>query len=80
MRVMGEVRQVVVGGTVKVLESEMSATEREKAGMDNYSSPQNLRIQVKIYFFIAVNVCLKIMVEFFDEVVRRKMKDFLKTH
>ena len=52
MRVMGEVRQVVVGGTVKVLESEMSATEREKAGMDNYSSPQNLRgkIQVKIYF------------------------------
>ena len=39
---MGEVRQVVVGGTVKVLESEMSATEREKAGMDNYSSPLNL--------------------------------------
>ena len=42
MKVMGEVRQVVVGGTVKVLESEMSATEREKAGMDNYSSPLNL--------------------------------------
>ena len=79
---MGEVRQVVVGGTVKVLESEMSATERAKAGMDNYSSPQNLRgeIQVKIYLFTAVNVCLKIMVEVFDEVVRRKMKDFLKTH
>ena len=56
MRVMGEVRQVVVGGTVKVLESEMSATERAKAGMDNYSSPQNLRgeIQVKIYFLLLI--------------------------
>ena len=42
LRVTGEVRQVELGGTVKVLESEMGAMGRGRAGMDNYSSPQNL--------------------------------------
>ena len=42
MRATGEVRQVELGGTVKVLESEMGAMGRGRAGMDNYLSPQNL--------------------------------------
>ena len=38
---MGEERQVG-GGTGKASGSATNATERGKAGIDNYSSPQNL--------------------------------------
>ena len=52
---MGEVMRVGAGETGKASASAMNARERAKAGMDNYSSPQNLGGEYRVFFTLFPN-------------------------